>query len=111
MFLFADADAIRQKYKDAEKNFNEKKKLLEDTKDATRDLQNVISNLENALSEYTKNLTEQKDELGSLKPPDEKYTAEKIKAAYSLIQAQTVWLTKSTEAVKKLQKIQNIPEI
>ena len=108
LFLFADADVVRQKYKNAEKNFNEKKKLLEDTKDATRDLQNVINNLENALSEHTKNLIEQKDKLNSLEPPDEKYTAEKIKAAYSLIQAQTVWLAKSAEAVKKLQKIQNI---
>jgi DNA repair exonuclease SbcCD ATPase subunit len=108
LFLFVDADTIRQKYKDAEKNFNEKKKSLEDTKDATRDLQNVINNLENALSEHTKNLIEQKSDLNSLEPPDEKYTAEKIKAAYSLIQAQTVWLAKSTEAVKKLQKIQNI---
>lgn len=108
LFLFADADNVRQKYKEAEKNFNEKKKLLEDTKDATRDLQNVIINLENALSEHTKSLTEQKDKLNLLEPPDEKYTPEKIKAAYSLIQAQTVWLAKSTEAIKKLQKIQNI---
>ena len=110
LFLFADADTIKQKYKDAEKNFNEKKKLLEDTKDATRDLQNVINNLENALSEHTKNLTEQKDRLNSLVPPDGKYTPEKIRAAYSLIQAQIVWLAKSTEAVKKIQKIQKIVE-
>jgi exonuclease SbcC len=108
LFLFADADIIKQKYKDAEKNFNEKKKLLEDTKDATRDLQNVIINLENALNEHTNNLAEQKDKLNSLTSPDDRYTSEKIKAAYSLIQSQTVWLAKSTEAVKKLQKIQNI---
>lgn len=108
LFLFADADTIKQKYKDAEKNFNEKNKLLEYTKDATRDLQNVINNLENALSEHTKNLNEQKDKLNSLVPPDGKYTPEKIKAAYSLIQAQTVWLAKSTEATKKLLRIQNI---
>ena len=108
LFLFADADIIKQKYKDAEKNFNEKNKLLENTKDAARNLQNVINILENALNEHTNNLTEQKDKLNSLLAPDDRYTPEKIKSAYSLIQTQTVWLAKSTEAVKKLQKIQNI---
>lgn len=108
LFMFVNIDVIKRKYKDAEKNFNEKNKLLEDAKDATRDLQNVIINLENALNEHTENLTEQKDRLNSLAAPDGRYTSEKIKAAYSLIQSQTVWLAKSTEAVRKLQKIQNI---
>lgn len=108
LFLFADADIIKQKYKNAERNFNENKRLLETLKDTIRDLQNVIVNLENALNEHTKNLTEEKNKLNYLVAPDGRYTPEKIKAAYSLIQSQTVWLAKSTEAAKKLQKIQNI---
>lgn len=71
-------------------------------------LKESINSMAAELKEEQENLELNNKDLESLAVPDSKYTPEKIKAANELIRAQTIWLTRSEESVKKLQRIQDI---
>jgi DNA repair exonuclease SbcCD ATPase subunit len=104
------ADQANSQLCETQNKLDELNDIIVINKDAINDSNSTYKNNIKNIEEQKAILKAKQEELYSLETPDSKYTLEKIAAAYSLIQAQSVWLVESIAAVKKLQKIQTITE-
>ena len=102
------AKELTTEYKNANDTYQNKRSELGKATNSLDQLKESIDSMAAKLKEEQENLESNNKDLESLVVPDSKYTPEKIKAANELIRAQTIWLTRSEESVKKLQKIQEI---
>jgi DNA repair exonuclease SbcCD ATPase subunit len=106
--ILKKAKELTTEYKNTNHAYQNKQNELGKADNLLDQLKESIESITAELKEERKNLESNNKDLESLVVPDSKYTPEKIKAADELIRAQTIWLTRSEESVKKLQKIQEI---